>query len=299
VSTGSVVTVGTFDGVHRGHQHVLRELMRVAEDRGLRPVVVSFEPHPLEILRPDKAPLLLAPGIERLETLTELGVTRLAILPFTRQLASLTAEQFVDFILRPGYDVRHLLVGYDHGFGRGREGDAETLRRICASRSIELSTVGPVASTGGPVSSSAIREALIDGDLESAAEGLGRRYSIRGTVTRGRARGRAIGIPTINVRPVSPRKLLPRIGVYAVMVDTPSGRLGGMMNLGPRPTFGDHEVVPEVHLFDTSGDFYSSPVRIELIERLRETRRFESADMLVAQLGVDEKSARRALTQVL
>jgi riboflavin kinase / FMN adenylyltransferase len=299
VSAGSVVTVGTFDGVHVGHQHVLSELKRLAEERRLRPVVVSFEPHPLEILRPDKAPLLLAPGIERLEILAELGVTRVAILPFTRQLASLTAEQFVDVILGPRYGVRHLLVGYDHGFGRGREGDAETLRRICASRSIEVSTVGPIASSGGPVSSSAIREALLNGDLETAAEGLGRRYSIRGVVARGEGRGRSIGFPTLNVRPASNRKLLPRVGVYAVAVDTPAGRLGGMMNLGPRPTFGDHGVVPEVHLFDASGDFYSSPVRIELVERLRETRRFEDADALAAQLAEDEKSARRALTQVL
>jgi riboflavin kinase/FMN adenylyltransferase len=296
----TAVTVGTFDGVHRGHRAVLAELVRQAREAGLAPLVVSFEPHPLEVLNPSAAPRLLAPGDERTEALAATGITHLAILRFTPTLARYTAEDFVDLVLRPRYAMRQLLVGYDHGFGRGRSGDVATLRALGASRGFAVDVVPPVlGSDGEPLSSSAIRRAVGAGDLDRASEALGRRYSLMGRVVSGVRRGRLLGYPTLNVEPLSGRKLLPPHGVYAVVVDTSRGRFGGMMNLGPRPTFGENDVALEAHLFDADHEFYGERVRVELVTRLRDTVRFSSADALVAQLGRDEHDARRALTQTI
>jgi riboflavin kinase/FMN adenylyltransferase len=294
------VTVGTFDGVHRGHRAVLASLAARARERGLAPLVVSFDPHPLEVLNPDAAPRLLAPGVERLEVLADAGVTRLAVLPFTRTLARYTAEDFVDLVLRPRYGMRQLLVGYDHGFGRGRSGDADTLRRLGAVKGFDVEGVPPVlGSDGAPISSSVIRRAVETGDLDRAAEALGRRYAVTGRVIAGDRRGRLLGFPTLNVEPSSRRKLLPPHGVYAVVADTPVGTFGGMASLGPRPTFDDETPLLEVHLFDASGDFYGATVRVEFVSWLREIVRFPSADALVEQLRRDEEDARRALTETV
>lgn len=297
---GAIVTVGTFDGVHRGHHAVLQRLVRDAAASSLAPVVVSFEPHPLEVLKPAAAPRLLSPAAERLEALATTGVSRVVLLPFTPTLALYTAEDFVDLVLRPRYRMRRLLIGYDHGFGRGRSGDVDTLRRLGATRGFEVDVVPPVIASGGePISSSAIRRAISAGELDRAAESLGRRYAVAGRVTSGARRGRLLGYPTLNVEPPSPRKLIPPNGVYAVVVETRRGRFGGMMNLGPRPTFGDENISIEVHLFDAEDDFYGQRIRAEFVARLRDTMRFPSPDALVAQLAADERDARAALTEIV
>jgi riboflavin kinase / FMN adenylyltransferase len=296
----TVVTVGTFDGIHRGHRAVLDSLVRRAGEAGLEPLVVSFEPHPLEVLNPSAAPRLLAPGDERSEALATTGIAHLAILPFTSTLARYSAEDFVDLVLRPRYRMRRLLIGYDHGFGRGRSGDVETLRTLGASRGFAVDVVPPViGSDGAPVSSSSIRRAIGAGDLEGAADALGRRYGVTGRVVSGARRGRLLGYPTVNVESPSARKLLPPNGVYAVFAHTPRGTFGGMMNLGPRPTFGEQDVSLEVHLFEADDDFYGERVRVEFVKRLRDTVRFPSPDALVAQLARDEREARGALTEIV
>jgi len=293
---GTVVTVGTFDGVHRGHWDVVERLVQRADETGLASVVVTFEPHPLEILNPSAAPLLLTPGKEKLEVLAQSGLEYVAVLPFTKTLASYEAEQFVDLVLRERFRMRHLLIGYDHGFGRGRAGDVHVLQSLGESRDFTVEVVAPVAGEGGqPVSSSTTRKALADGELATAEAALGRRYAVSGTVAHGEQRGRLLGYPTINVIPDSPRKLLPRVGVYAVEVQTPRGPHGGMMNLGPRPTFGDERVSLEAHLFDAAGEWYDARVRIDFVARLRDVERFASVDELIAQLGRDAGAARRAL----
>jgi len=296
----TVVTVGTFDGVHRGHRAVLAALLRHASTAGLAPLVVSFDPHPLAVLNPSAAPPLLAPGEERTEALAATGIAHLAILPFTRTLAHYSPEAFVDVVLRPRYRMRRLLIGYDHGFGRGRSGDVETLRALGASRGFAVDVVPPVIGADGePVSSSAIRRAVGAGDLERAAEALGRRYALSGRVVPGARRGRLLGYPTLNLQSPDTRKLLPPNGVYAVIVDAPTGTFGGMMNVGPRPTFGEHDVSLEAHLFDADDDFYGDRVRVEFVKRLRDTVRFPSSAALTAQLARDERDARRALTQMV
>ena len=293
----TVVTVGTFDGVHRGHRDVIERLVGRARSLEVASVLVTFEPHPMEVVNPMAAPLLLTLHDEKLELLAETGLDYVAVLPFTTSLAAYSAEEFVELVLRRCFRLRELLIGYDHGFGRQRAGNVGVLRTLGERDGFKVDVVDPVSTAEGlSVSSTSIRRAVAGGDLIRAAEALGRPYSVSGKVVPGAQRGRTVGFPTINLGPPRPRKLLPPEGVYAVRMQTPSGPFGGMMNLGPRPTFGDTATSLEVHLFDTSGDLYGEYVRIDFVARLRETRKFASAEQLTKQLTHDERDARNALT---
>src|SRR5712671_5629866 len=295
--SATVVTVGTFDGVHRGHRDVVERLVARARSLKIPSVLVTFEPHPLEIVNPAAAPLVLTTHDEKLEVLAETGIDYLAVVPFTAELAAYSAEDFVELILRRCFRLSELLIGYDHGFGRQRAGNVGVLRTLGERDGFRVDVVDPVSTADGySVSSTSIRRAVAGGDLDRAAEALGRLYSVSGKVIPGAQRGRTIGFPTLNLGPPPPRKLLPPEGVYAVRVQTPAGPLGAMMNLGPRPTFGDSVTSLEAHLFDTSGDFYGAHIRIDFVSRLRETRKFGSADQLSKQLAHDEREARNALT---
>jgi len=295
--SGTVITVGTFDGVHLGHRDVVERLVKRARALRIPSVLVTFEPHPLEIVNPAAAPLLLTTHYEKQEVLAETGIDYLAVLPFTSALASYSAEDFVEVILRRCFRLRELLIGYDHGFGRQRAGNVDVLKMLGERDGFRVEVVPPVSTGDGhSVSSTSIRRAVAGGDLHRATESLGRLYSMSGRVIEGAQRGRTIGFPTLNLGPPPPRKLLPPEGVYAVRVQTPRGPVGGMMNLGPRPTFGDSVTSLEAHLFDTRGDFYGANVRIDFVARLRETRKFASAEQLSKQLTHDEHEARSALT---
>jgi riboflavin kinase / FMN adenylyltransferase len=295
----TVVTVGTFDGVHRGHRDVLDRLTARANALGLRSVLVTFEPHPLDVVNPAAAPLMLTVGEEKREVLAESGIDYLAVVPFTPTLARYGAEEFVTRVLRDRFRMEHLLMGYDHGFGRNREGDVEVMQALGARDGFRVEVVAPVSiGDGRPISSTSIRRAIAGGDLERAAYALGRPYSLGGRVVPGAARGRGLGFRTINVAPPNPRKLLPPQGVYAVRVQTPGGSHGGMLNLGPRPTFGEQAIGIEAHLFDTSGDWYGAWVRVDFIARLRDTQKFATPAALIEQLRRDEDDARRVLTGV-
>ena len=298
---GSVLTVGTFDGVHRGHQAVAAEVVRRARAGGRRSVLVTFDPHPLEVVNPAAAPRLLTLADERAALLGRLGVDQVTVLPFTPALSHLSPEEFVRQVLRAEFGMVELVLGYDHGFGRGRAGDLATMRALGAADGFAVDVVEPVRDDGQPISSTLIRAAVAHGRLEQAARWLGRPYSVRGTVAPGAGRGRGIGVPTINLAPPDPRKLLPPDGVYAVWVEIEGkgkgerGRVGGMMNQGPRPTFGDSTRTLEVHLFDFAGDLYGETVTVAWVDRLRDVRAFPSRDALVAQLERDRAAARASL----
>ena len=297
-STGTVLTIGTFDGVHRGHRLVLDRLAARARETGLRSVLVTFDPHPLDVVNPAAAPPLLTTGEEKTEVLVESQLHYAVVLPFTKTLASYDAEQFVEEVLRKRLRMQELLVGHDHGFGRGRSGDADVLKSLGAARGFAVTVVPPVQGRDGrPLSSTAIRRAVAGGDLARAADGLARPYSVSGLVVAGAGRGRSLGFRTVNLAPPSSRKLLPPEGVYAIRAQTPSGSFGGMMNLGPRPTFGEAETTLEAHLFDADGDWYGARLRVDFVARLRETRKFENAAALIRQLGRDEEMARLAIAR--
>jgi riboflavin kinase/FMN adenylyltransferase len=289
-SAGSVVTVGTFDGVHRGHQAVLAENARRAAASGRQGMLVTFEPHPLDIVNPAAAPPRLTTAVERMEVVATSAIDRMLVLHFDATLATRSPGEFVEQVLRGHCDMRELVIGHDHGFGRGRTGDVQTLQALGRARGFPVDVVPPVTVDGNPVSSTAIRRAVAGGDLAAAARQLGRRYSVSGQVRRGAGRGRAGGFPTVNLD-VPPRKLLPPDGVYAAIVETPAGRFGGMMNQGHRPTFGDGLRLIEVHLFGFAGDLYDRWVRVEWVAHLREIRRFDGVAALRQQLEDDRLRA--------
>jgi riboflavin kinase / FMN adenylyltransferase len=288
---GATVTVGSFDGIHLGHQAVLREIDRRARAADRASVLVTFDPHPLEVVNPKAAPPLLTTGPERLEILAQSPLDYVLLLRFDRYLAGLTPDRFVREILLDRCAVRELVIGHDHGFGRGRSGDVETLRRLGAAEDFEVDVVDPVDFGGQHVSSSRIRRAVAGGDLVTARAMLGRPYSVVGRVGQGERRGRLLGVPTINLDELSPRKLLPPDGVYAVAVEWRGGRAGGMMNQGPRPTVQDGRRSLEAHLFGFEGDLYGEWVRVEWVERLRDIERFPSLEHLKEQLQFDRQRA--------
>ena len=293
--TGSVATVGTFDGIHRGHQAVLADVVRRGRARGLASLLVTFDPHPLEIVNPGAAPRLLTLPGEKHALVRALGVERMELVPFTAELARLGPEEFVRGVLRARFAMQELVLGYDHGFGRGRSGDVELVRRLAHEDGFAVDVVPAVTDDGQAISSSLIRTAVAHGDLASAERWLGRRYSMRGVVERGAGRGRTIGVPTVNLAPPDPRKLLPPDGVYAVLVEWRGARHGGMMNQGPRPTFGVQARGLEIHVFDFAGDLYGETVTVEWVRWLRDVHTFPSRQALVDQIERDAAAARAVL----
>jgi riboflavin kinase/FMN adenylyltransferase len=293
-----VVTVGTFDGVHRGHWAVLEEISRRAAASGGRSVLVTFEPHPLEVVNPAAAPRLLTLDDEKRAVLAQSAVYHVAFLPFTHALSLYSPVQFVRDLLEKRFALGELVIGYDHGFGRGRSGDVELLRKLGREDGFAVDVVPAVMMDGRPVSSTLIRRAVAGGDLETARRGLGRWYSVTAPVVRGAGRGRLLGVPTVNLAPLSPKKLLPPDGVYAAWVAFGGQRRGAMLNLGPRPTFGDAARTLEAHLFDFAGDLVGQAVTVEFLRRLRDTVRFASVDELKRQLERDREGALRALTEL-
>jgi riboflavin kinase/FMN adenylyltransferase len=292
---GTVLTVGSFDGVHLGHQAVVAEVARRADAARRPSILVTFEPHPLAVVNPQAAPPLLTSGAERREMLAQLPVDYAYFLRFDHQLAELSPEEFVRDILLARCQMRDLVFGYDHGFGRGRSGDVETLRRLGSQLGFAVDVVPPIDLGGEPISSGRIRRAVAGGDLRTAARLLGRPYRLTGRVVEGERRGRLMGIPTINLGELPPEKLLPPDGVYAVWVEWRGGRVGGMMNQGAKPTFGDGRRSIEAHLFGFEGDLYGEWVRLEWVERLRDVRRFGSPMELQEQLAHDRARAQAVL----
>lgn len=314
----SIVAVGNFDGVHRGHQAVIGEAVRRARQDGVPASVLTFEPHPRRFFQPDAPPFLLTRFRTKARVLARLGVDRLFVLRFDAALASRTAEQFIDSVLMHDLGARHVVVGYDFVFGKGRGGNPELLRDRLAGPGIGTTIMQPVTAPadsaeadGEPeasiVSSTGVRDALRAGDPRSAARLLGRPFEIEERVRRGDARGRTIGFPTANLWLGD--YLRPALGVYAVRVAiaeprTGSGRtlveaaswLDGVANLGLRPTFaGLTEPRLEVHLFDYAGDLYGRRLRVALIEFLRPEQKFEGLEALKAQIARDADAARRLL----
>ncbi|MBI4419283.1 MAG: riboflavin biosynthesis protein RibF [Gemmatimonadetes bacterium] len=294
--TDTVVTVGTFDGVHLGHRMVLEEIAKRAHRSRRRSLLVTFEPHPLEVVNPQAAPPLLTLPDERKEILAQSELDVLAILRFTRELSQYSPEQFVRVLIER-FHMSELVIGYDHGFGRGRAGDVRVLRNLGRTLGFAVDVVDAVTIDGRAVSSTLVRRAVGGGDLALARGLLGRRYSLTASVIPGAGRGRQIGYRTINLAAPDARKLFPPDGVYAVRVEWDRAEAGGMMHQGPRPTFGEPQRSIEVHLLDVDAELSGSLVKVSWVERLRDVLRFSSAEALKAQLDKDFSAARAALTR--
>jgi riboflavin kinase/FMN adenylyltransferase len=279
--------MGTFDGVHLGHQAILRDVRRRARARNGRAVLLTFDPHPLRVVRPEAAPPLLTLPNEKKEILTQLGLDYVAFISFTPELSRYSPEEFVEDIVVPRFRPAEVVIGYDHGFGRGRAGDVSVLERLGRIHGFEVSVVGGVEADGTPFSSTGVRQSVSAGDMEGAAAGLGRPYSFRGTVIRGLGRGKVLGFPTANLAPPPPDKLLPGEGIYAVCATLGAERIDGLLHLGPRPTFAGSPPAIELFLIDFERDIYGERVIVDVLHRLREVRSFPSGDDLVAQMRRD------------
>jgi riboflavin kinase/FMN adenylyltransferase len=287
---GAILALGNFDGVHLGHAHLLRALHGARPDAPLG--VLTFEPHPRELFRPDDAPFRLSLSAERRDALSALGVSRIFEIPFNRDFSALTAEQFVDQVLHGALGARHLACGADFAYGHRRGGNVSTLAVHAERLGIGLTVVPALSDAGGPFSSSRIRRLLLDGYPERAAEELGRSWAVRGIVSHGDKRGRLLGFPTANVS--LGRHLEPARGVYAVTVRLPDGSTcPGVANIGRRPTVNDTlESRLEVHLFDFDADLYGQELSVALHTLLRAERKFDGLDALKAQIARDAEWAR-------
>ena len=293
-----VITVGTFDGLHRGHQAVLDTLRATARALGKPSVVVTFDPHPLYVVRPEHAPRLLCTVAEKQELLRSAGIDEIALVRFTRELSEYSPREFVEIVLRDHFGLDHLVIGYDHGFGKGRSGDVATLQQIGRDLGFEVTVVPHADLNGSPVSSSRIRKALEAGDVVDANAALGRAYSVSGTVIRGDGRGRELGFPTANLELPDHTKLLPLEGIYAVRVHRgrEAGRgLPGVVHLGPRPTFQGAAPTVEVYLLEFNADLYGETLVLDFIERIRGIEKFDSIEALVAAMRGDVREAEAIL----
>ncbi|MDY6917655.1 MAG: bifunctional riboflavin kinase/FAD synthetase [Chloroflexota bacterium] len=288
------VAVGVFDGVHLGHKYLLGRLGETAAARGLLSVVVTFRQHPRSILSPPTKITYLTSLRERVRLLKELGIDHVATLSFTPELSHLRAHEFVDLLVRR-LRMRHLVIGPDFALGRGREGDAHRLSATGEEVGFSVEVVQPLVSQGDVVSSTAIRVALLQGDMDKVSRLLGRPFALIGEVVRGDERGRTLGFPTANLVP-DVEQAIPPDGVYAARAFVKGGSFVAVTNIGVRPTFGGGKRLLEVHLLDfQDGELYGNELRVEVLGRLRGEVRFTSVDELKAQMSRDVEQTRALL----
>ena len=290
-----IVTVGTFDGVHLGHWRVLEEIGDRAAAVGGRSVLVTFDPHPLRIVRPAAAPPLLTTPDEKKTVLAESRLDFVVFVAFTPELREYSPRRFVTELLLARLGMSELVIGYDHGFGKGRSGDVDTLRVIAAEHGFALDVVDAVHADDAAISSTAIRRALLEGRLADANRGMGRPYPLTGIVVRGDGRGRELGFPTANVRISREDKLVPAAGIYACHASVAGVRRMGALHIGPRPSFPGADPTIEVFLLDFDGEVYGHEIRLELVERLRPVAAFDTTRSLKEQIRADVERTRTIL----
>lgn len=297
LSGRAVATVGFFDGVHSGHRYLIDRLKAVARENNCMSMIITFDKHPRQVLNSDYKPMLLSTLDEKLNLLSQTGIDCCVVLPFTADMADLSAHDFMKTILSERLSVATLMIGYDNRFGHRREDGYEQYVAYGKELGISVIDSDSFSYGNGSVSSSMVRRFISAGDVERAAECLGRPYSLSGMVVHGEAKGRTIGFPTANIVPADADKLIPDGGVYAVLVslDDSSTMLNGMMNIGSRPTFDGKMQTLEVHIFDFDGDIYKHSLRVFFIKKIRNERCFSSPDELAKQLETDEKVCRLQL----
>ncbi|GAB3893589.1 bifunctional riboflavin kinase/FAD synthetase [Spirosoma agri] len=292
----AVVTSGTFDGVHRGHQTILTRLTEVAQTSGGESVLITYWPHPRTVVSNDSQDLKLLTTLdEKIDLIEQAGVDHLVVIPFTRSFSELTSAEYIQQILIDKIGTRKLVIGYDHRFGRDREGGFDYIKAHQSEYGFEVEEIPRQDVEAVGVSSSKIRLALQEGNVHTANLFLGRQYTLTGTVVKGQQLGRTIGFPTANLQVDDPIKLIPANGVYAVDVVHADQTYGGMLNIGFRPTVaGTHQTI-ETYIFDFNKDIYGEHMTLRFREFLRPEQKFDGLPALVAQLKRDEESARAVL----
>lgn len=292
-----VVSIGTFDGVHLGHKTILDRLNSEAKRLSGESLLITFWPHPRMVLQPDYKDLrLLNTMEEKIELLDKAGLQNLLIIPFTKDFSRTSSHDFIRSILVDKVQMKKIIIGYDHHFGRNREGSFEVLQEFQPIFGFELEEITAQQIDEINVSSTKIRHALFDGALDKTKEFLGYNYFVNGTVVKGHSLGKTLGFPTANVKVNYPFKLIPKDGVYAVKFCVRSTKYNGMLNIGYRPTFNGDEKSIEVHLFDFDGDIYAEDVRVEFVQRIRDEQKFDGKEALITQLKADEEKAKGRLS---
>ncbi len=289
-----VVTIGTFDGVHLGHREVISELKQLSDLSGGESVVFTFEPHPRIVISPLEDSLrLLSTKEEKIRLMEKIGVGHLVIYPFTKEFSRLTYDEFVTKILVENMHISSLVVGYDHRFGQGRQGDFHSLERLSESLNFKVEQLSQLVVDNKVVSSTKIRQALEQGDIIKANHFLGYQYALTGKVVEGMRLGRTIGFPTANIDTCDLHKLVPGDGVYAVLIELNGRSFKGMLNIGMRPTVNsnaDNKTI-EVHIFNFEEDIYNSSITAIFVEKIRNEQKFERLELLQTQLAQDQISA--------
>jgi riboflavin kinase/FMN adenylyltransferase len=289
----SVTALGVFDGIHLAHAKVLTTAVERARALRIAAVVCSFDPNPAAILRPGEAPAPIATLDENLVRIAAIGADAALVIPFTLEFSRMEAETFVGEVLVKTLSVREVVVGFNHTFGRGARGTAALLKELGHQHGFVTHVLPPLQVNGQTVSSSAIRDALREGEVERARDLLGHPYQVSGTVTRGAGRGRTLGFPTANLRPDRP--LILAAGVYAARVNWEDARADAVVNVGYRPTFGENQYWIEAYIFDFAGDLYDQRLTIEFLSRIRSEMKFSGVEALRRQVGEDMEAARRRL----
>ncbi|MBK7631622.1 MAG: bifunctional riboflavin kinase/FAD synthetase [Ignavibacteriales bacterium] len=295
----TILTLGTFDGIHPGHLKIIDKLASCSKEKGCRNVVITFHPHPRTVLIEGNNVKMLTTQEERKTLLEKRGVENFLTIKFTKEFASLTAEQFIYDYLINGIGLTEIVLGHDHHFGKGRSGNVELLKKIGEKENFSVTTVDAFYINNEIVSSTKIRNAISEGNLKKANTLLGRNYSFSGTVVGGDKRGRELGYPTANIKLSSQEKLLPAIGIYAVRVLLENEKHIGLLSIGNRPTFYNAgELVTEVYIYNFDREIYGETVTIELIDRLRGEEKFNSAEDLINQMNKDKENGLKIFNEL-
>jgi len=285
------VTVGTFDGVHLGHQYIFEQLIKEARSNNGESVVITFWPHPRMVINEATSDISMINTIEeKIELIEKQGIDHFVILPFTKEFSQLSSKEFIDKYLYKLLEIKGLIMGYDHKFGKDRQGNFEDLKNCADKYGFKIKKVDALSLDNENISSTKIRQALIQGQIEKANNYLSRKFTLPGLVTNGRKVGRDLGFPTANIQPDSEYKLIPKDGVYVVKVEVENKLHIGMLNIGNRPTFDDDGMRKsiEVHIINYTGNLYHQNIKLYFYKRVRDELKFNSVDELIAQLKKDK-----------
>ena len=295
----TVITLGTFDGIHLGHRKILETLVKKSAALNGRNLLVTFDPHPRSVIVKDRKVRLLSTVDEKIPILESIGVHNLLVVNFTEEFSQKTSYEFVKEYFVDAIGVNEIIIGYDHHFGKGRDGNVDSLRKMGEDFGFKVSSVDAVSVDNITVSSTKIRNALSEGNIQLANKMLGRRYSFSGVVVKGDKRGRDLGFPTANIEDFGDDKFLPAIGIYLVDICIDRKNYYGLMSIGRRPTFYESgDVTTEVYVMDFSKEIYGQYVTVNIIERIRDEEKFSSVDELIAQMKKDEEKGKEIINKL-
>ncbi|MFC2133501.1 bifunctional riboflavin kinase/FAD synthetase [Bacteroidota bacterium] len=298
-NVNSVVTIGTFDGIHKGHVDILKTVINKANELNCRSFVITFEPHPRTVVSEEYKMQILTTIEEKRALFEKLNIENLMVINFTKDFSQMTSEEFIQKYVLDKIGAKYIVIGYDHKFGKNRDGNENVLRNLGDEYQFDVTRVEAVEENDDPISSTKIRIALLDGDIETANDYLGWNYSFEGKVVEGASRGRIIGFPTANIELLNSNKLVPAKGVYLVRCNVDDQDYFGLLNIGSRPTFEtEPEIVVEVHLLDFSRNIYGKIIKVEMLKRIRDEKKFDSKEDLVHQINIDKNFALEIIKKI-